>query len=51
MDGRFLLVPPSTRNTMMGIARFTEQAFVGEGQRRDFQSRAGDFHSVDDRLA
>ncbi len=30
MDGRFLLVPPSTRNTMMGIARFTEQAFVGE---------------------
>lgn len=31
MDGRFLLVPPSTRNTLMGIARFTEQAFVGEG--------------------
>jgi len=30
MDGRFLMVPPSTRNTMMGIARFTEQAFVGE---------------------
>jgi N4-gp56 family major capsid protein len=30
MDGRFLLVPPSTRNTLMGIARFTEQAFVGE---------------------
>ena len=30
MDGRFLLVPPSSRNTMMGIARFTEQAFVGE---------------------
>lgn len=30
MDGRFLIVPPSTRNTMMGIARFTEQAFVGE---------------------
>ena len=31
MDGRFLIVPPSTRNTLMGIARFTEQAFVGEG--------------------
>jgi N4-gp56 family major capsid protein len=30
MDGRFLLVPPSSRNTLMGIARFTEQAFVGE---------------------
>lgn len=30
MDGRFLVIPPSTRNTMMGIARFTEQAFVGE---------------------
>ena len=30
MSGRFLIVPPSTRNTLMGIARFTEQAFVGE---------------------
>jgi N4-gp56 family major capsid protein len=30
MDGRFLIVPPSTRNTLMGIARFTEQSFVGE---------------------
>jgi len=30
MDGRFLIVPPSTRNTLMGIQRFTEQAFVGE---------------------
>jgi N4-gp56 family major capsid protein len=30
MDSRFLIIPPSTRNTMMGIARFTEQAFVGE---------------------
>ena len=30
MDGRFLIVPPSTRNTLMAIARFTEQAFVGE---------------------
>jgi N4-gp56 family major capsid protein len=30
MDGRFLVVPPSTRNTLMGIARFTEQGFVGE---------------------
>lgn len=30
MQGRFFLVPPSSRNTLMGIARFTEQAFVGE---------------------
>lgn len=30
MDGRFILIPPSARNTMMGIARYTEQAFVGE---------------------
>lgn len=30
MDGRFLIVPPSSRNTLMGIARYTEQAFVGE---------------------
>jgi N4-gp56 family major capsid protein len=33
MDGRFLIVPPSTRNTLMGINRFTEQAFVGEAGR------------------
>lgn len=31
MDGRFLIVPPVARNTLMGIARFTEQAFVGDG--------------------
>lgn len=30
MDGRFLIIPPSARNTMMGLARYTEQAFVGE---------------------
>ena len=30
MDGRFLAIPPSTRNTLMGLARYTEQAFVGE---------------------
>jgi N4-gp56 family major capsid protein len=30
MDGRFLIVPPSSRNTLMGLARYTEQAFVGE---------------------
>jgi len=30
MDGRFLIIPPSARNTLMGLARYTEQAFVGE---------------------
>ena len=30
MDNRFLVVPPSQRNALMGVARFTEQAFVGE---------------------
>lgn len=30
IDGRFFIIPPSSRNTLMGIARFTEQAFVGE---------------------
>ena len=30
MDGRFFIIPPSSRNTLMGIARYTEQAFVGD---------------------
>jgi N4-gp56 family major capsid protein len=30
MDGRFFIIPPSSRNTLMGLARYTEQAFVGE---------------------
>ena len=30
MDGRFFLIPPSARNTLMGLDRYTEQAFVGE---------------------
>jgi len=28
MDSRYLVVPPAARNTLMGLARFTEQAFV-----------------------
>ena len=31
MDGRFFVIPPSSRNTLMGLARYTEQAFVGTG--------------------
>lgn len=30
-DGRFFLIPPSSANTLRGLARFTEQAFVGSG--------------------
>lgn len=30
MDNRFLIIPPSTRSTLMGLARFTEQSFTGE---------------------
>ena len=30
MDNRVLVLPPVARNVMMGLARFTEQAFVGE---------------------
>ena len=30
MDGRYLVIPPVARNTLMGLARFTEQSFTGE---------------------
>lgn len=32
MNDRFLVVPPVARRVMMGLARFTEQAFVGDGK-------------------
>lgn len=31
MDGRFFVIPPSSRATLMGLARYTEQAFIGNG--------------------
>ena len=31
MDNRFFVIPPSSRNTLMGLSRYTEQAFVGNG--------------------
>ena len=31
MDNRFFIIPPSSRNTLMGLSRYTEQAFVGNG--------------------
>jgi hypothetical protein len=32
MNDRFLAIPPVARRVMMGLARFTEQAFVGDGK-------------------
>jgi len=48
MDGRFLIVPPSTRNTLMGLARYTEQAFVGEagGQNTIRNGEIGNLYGV-----
>lgn len=31
MSDRSIVIPPVERNNLMGLARFTEQAFVGEG--------------------
>jgi hypothetical protein len=31
MEGRTLVIPPVTANTVRGIARYTEQAFIGSG--------------------
>ena len=48
MTDRFLIVPPSARNTLMGIARFTEQAFVGEqgGGNTIRNGQIGDIYGV-----
>ncbi len=32
MNDRYLVIPPVGRRIMMGLARFTEQAFVGDGK-------------------
>jgi N4-gp56 family major capsid protein len=47
-SNRFLVIPPTTRNTMMGLARFTEQAFVGEaGSGNTIRNgRIGDVYGV-----
>ena len=48
-DNRYLVVPPSQRNALMGIARFTEQAFVGEvgGQNTIRNGKIGDVYGVE----
>ena len=30
MSGRYMVIPPLAKNTLLGLRRFTEQAFVGE---------------------
>jgi len=48
-DNRFLVVPPSQRNALMGIDRFTEQAFVGEvgGANTIRNGRIGDIYGIE----
>ena len=48
MDGRVLVIPPVARNSMMGLARFTEQAFTGEtgGSNTIRNGQIGDVYGV-----
>jgi N4-gp56 family major capsid protein len=48
MDARYFIIPPATRNTMMGLARFTEQAFVGDasGNNTIRNGQIGDVYGV-----
>lgn len=49
MGDRYLVVPPSSRNTLMGLSRFTEQAFVGEAGRGNTirNGQIGDLYGVE----
>ena len=49
MNDRFFVVPPVARRVMMGLARFTEQAFVGEagGSNTIRNGKMGDVYGVD----
>lgn len=48
MDQRYFIIPPATRNTMMGLARFTEQAFTGDAGRANTirNGQIGDIYGV-----
>lgn len=48
MDGRVLVVPPSLRNALNGVARYTEQAFVGEigGQNTIRNGEVGNLYGI-----
>lgn len=49
MEDRYFVIPPSARNTMMGLSRFTEQAFVGEAGGRNTirNGMIGDVYGVE----
>jgi hypothetical protein len=47
MNDRFLVVPPVARRVMMGIARFSEQAFTGNGQAVLKAGKLGEVYGVD----
>lgn len=49
MAGRYLVVPPVVKQDMMGFARYTEQAFVGEsGSSNTIRNgRVGDVYAVE----
>lgn len=46
MMGRHLVVPPVVKQDMLGFARYTEQAFVGDGSAIR-NGRVGDVYAVD----
>ncbi len=45
----FMIIPPVTKNTLLGLPRFTEQAFVGEtGSNNSIRNgRVGDIYGMD----
>ena len=49
MNGRVLLLPPSAKNDLIGIARYTEQAFVGDvgGGNSIRNGRVGDIYGME----
>lgn len=49
MENRSLVIPPVARNTLMGLARFTEQAFVGDagGANTIHTGRLGNVYGVE----
>lgn len=49
VSDRFFIVPPVTRNTLMGLARFTEQAFTGESGEKNVirTGRMGNLYGVE----
>ncbi len=48
-SGRALVIPPVERNVLMGLARFTEQAFVGEAAMGNTirTGKIGDLYGID----